>query len=325
MRIVDPRKNKIDLGYDDSRDTIGIVFKTQEEFNGKPMLGVIIPKFMLGYSFTDNERAKEESIELNNDKCMNDDSEGQFWSSDVVIKNYITVRPLLNENRSMPTYTIGDKVIITMIDDDIKTLAFLPYTINRLGQRATDEIILAIPANTKENTELKENNTYVLYMNSDKDEQVIRLQTANKNGETCVHTFEFNSRDGIVTITDNQERSWVMNTKEDSITSKTSGTTIQQIGDKINNYCDTYNIFATTKIHFETEKYELECSTMHETCDKGVFDQENITQNSTKASINISSENHNYAKYKHSGGKFNISAGKHDFDSPVYAPVFIKK
>ena len=41
--------------------------------------------------------------------------------------------------------------------------------------------------------------------------------------------------------------------------------------------------------------------------------------------INISSENHNYAKYKHSGGKFNISAGKHDFDSPVYAPAFIKK
>ena len=68
----------------------------------------------------------------------------------------------------MPNSTIGDKVTVTMIDNDIKTLAFLPYGINRLGQRATDKFVVRVPANKKENTALTEDNTYFFKLDSKK-------------------------------------------------------------------------------------------------------------------------------------------------------------
>ena len=54
MRILDPISNDLSLGTDEYSDTIGIVFKTDEEI-GAPQLGVIIPKFMLGYTFKNGE------------------------------------------------------------------------------------------------------------------------------------------------------------------------------------------------------------------------------------------------------------------------------
>ena len=59
MRIIDPTINSIGLGYSASRDTIGIVIKPQSELDDKPMLGLVIPKFMLGYEFKDGVTAQD--------------------------------------------------------------------------------------------------------------------------------------------------------------------------------------------------------------------------------------------------------------------------
>ena len=64
MRILDPISNNLSLGTDEYSDTIGIVFKTDEEI-GAPQLGVIIPKFMLGYTFKNGDTATEVSISIN--------------------------------------------------------------------------------------------------------------------------------------------------------------------------------------------------------------------------------------------------------------------
>ena len=73
MRILDPISNNLSLGTDEYSDTIGIVFKTDEEI-GAPQLGVIIPKFMLGYTFKNGDKATEQSITVNGKKCINEDS-----------------------------------------------------------------------------------------------------------------------------------------------------------------------------------------------------------------------------------------------------------
>ena len=103
----------------------------------------------------------------------------------------------------MPEYVIGDKVIVKIIDNDLKTLMFYPYSINRLGQRATDKLIMCVPANKNENTALSEDNTY--FIKFDSTNQEVEITANNVNGETCKQTILFNPKDGIINITDNDK------------------------------------------------------------------------------------------------------------------------
>ena len=63
MKIIDTKLNKVGLGSDSTKETIGIVFKTSEELENRPLLGLIIPKFMLGYEFKDGDKAEDKTIE----------------------------------------------------------------------------------------------------------------------------------------------------------------------------------------------------------------------------------------------------------------------
>jgi len=308
MRIIDPVNNKLGLGNNPSRDTIGIVFKTSEMYNNRPVLGLIIPKFMLGYSYSDGDQPEEKTYKINNSKCINDDE--QYWDSSVKIKNYITVHPYLNQNQEMPIYTQGDKVIVTMIDDDIKTLAFLPYSISRLGQRKTDKLIMLIPGNPKENTELTEENSYMLRLDSTEDVQAITLQTSASNGEMCYHTIKLDSKNGLLTITDNKNLSVELDTQNDSITSKTSGSTIEQVGDQVNITCDTMNISADTKIYMKTDKLEIEAETIESSSSTMTIDSDKSEMNITSGQWNVDSE-------KHEGMSVSFKANTFHSDSPV--------
>ena len=77
MRILDPILNNLSLGTDEYSDTIGIVFKTDEEI-GAPQLGVIIPKFMLGYKFKNGDKAMVEISRTEN---------AEAWDITVTDKN----------------------------------------------------------------------------------------------------------------------------------------------------------------------------------------------------------------------------------------------
>lgn len=290
MRIIDPVHNVLSLGSDANQDTVGIVIKTQEQFDNMPMLGVVIPKFMMGYEFKDGETAKDESLPISGAKCVNDATCTKFWNNSINIKNYITVRPLLNQNQSMPTYVIGDKVLVTVIDNDIKTLAFLPYSINRLGQRATDKYFVGVPANPKENQALTEDNTYFIKMDS--KEKVIILATSNQNGETAAQTIGMDAETGQIAITDNQERTWLLDTQNDSITSKTSGTTIEQVGNVINIKCDQMNIEAATSFKLKTSTYDEKFDTMNSEGTSVKCQWSNFTQTTDVGKWNVSNETH---------------------------------
>ena len=294
MRILDPILNNLSLGTDEYSDTIGIVFKTDEEI-GAPQLGVIIPKFMLGYTFKNGDKATEQSITVNGKKCINEDS-NSYWDSSIMLKNYITVDPLLNQNQSMAKYTVGDKVLISMIDNDIKTLAFLPYSINRLGQRATDKFIMAVPANEHENTALSEDNSYFFKMDSTKDFQTIQIATSNKNNETCMFRLTMDSKNGVMTIDDDSgDRSWEMNYQDDTIVTRTSGTTFTQKADKITMEADTIEGIAKTKISFDVKDgdFELNASNIKEKSSDTKYEFDNFKQTSDVSTYEIKNEKHN--------------------------------
>ena len=319
MKIIDSYKNKIGLGSDRNRDTIGIVIKTVEENNNKPVLGLYIPKLMLGYEFNGNNvKAEDASISIKGSKCLNENK--SFWNDSVMIKNYIQVRPFLNQNQSMPLYTKGDKVIVTLVDNDIKTLAFLPYSINRLGQRAVDILQMAVPANPKENTALDEDNTYFIKLDS--KAKIIILSTSKKNGEACAQTFGMDAENGQIVITDNQDRSWLLDTQNDSVTTKTSGTTVEQNADVINVDCDTMNVKAETKITVKTDTMEIECDTIKSKGSDVTYEYDNFEQKSDSGKWNVENEEHKGTSMEISESTYHSDADLIGLNGTVIFPVF---
>ena len=308
MRIIDTKLNVIGLGSDNNKETVGIVFKTSEELDNRPLLGLIIPKFMIGYEFKDGDKASDTEIPISGSKCVNENSDKTFWSSSINMKNYILVRPYLNQNQSMPDYVVGDKVIVSIIDNDIKTLAFLPYSINRLGQRATDKCMFSVPANPTENTALTEDNTYFIKMDS--KSKVIILSTAKKNGETCAQVIGMDAENGQIAISDNEDRSWILDTKNDSITSKTSGTTIEQTGNVINIKADTINIEGDTAVNIKTATLKQESDTMEAKASNCKFEYDNFSQKSNSGKYEIQQE-------KHEGMSMSLKESTYHNDSPL--------
>ena len=308
MKIIDPKLNVIGLGSDNNKETIGIVFKTSEELTNRPLLGLIIPKFMIGYEFKDGDKASDTDIPIHGSKCVNDDSCTKFWSSSINMKNYILVRPYLNQNQSMPDYVIGDKVIVSIIDNDIKTLAFLPYSINRLGQRSTDKCMFSVPANPKENTALNEDNTY--FIKIDSNNKVIILATSKQNGETCAQVIGMDAENGQIAISDNEDRTWVLDTKNDSITSKTSGSTIEQVGNTININADTINITGDSAINLKTSSLSEESDSMKSKSSNSEFEFDNFKQTSNSGKYEIQQE-------EHSGMSVSIKSSTYHNDTPL--------
>lgn len=303
MQIIDSINNTVGLGCDNSSDTVGIVMKTAEDL-GYPALGVFIPKFMLGYDIKGGEAGEEIDASISGTKCVNSADSINIFDYSVMIKNYIVVRPLLNQNQFMPEYVVGDRVIVKVIDNDLKVLMFYPYSINRLGQRAIDKLLLVIPSNPKENTALTEDNTY--FVKLDSVNQKLQIIANNSNGETCKHTVELDPGQGIITITDNGDLSWVMDTNNDSITSKTSGTTIEQCSDVITMKGDTLNIEMDSQINVKTDTEINECETIKSTANDVTYNYDNYKQNTESGTWTVRQEVHDNTSAAFSGSTFHV-------------------
>lgn len=289
MNIIDPIKNKIGLGAVRNTDTIGIVIKLAEELDNVK-LGLYIPKFMLGYTMTDGDIAQESIASIDDSKCVNDSSNSDFWKPSITVKNYITVHPYLNQNQSMPYYTIGDKVLVQMIDNDIKTLAFLPYSLNNLKQRAVDKCMFSVPANPEELVDLTEDNVYFFKMDSKM--KAIILSTSEENGETTSHKIVMDGENGQIIITDNKDLSWTMDTKNDKVTTTTSGTTITQEANNINMTADNITLDVNEKFAVNTDVMEISANTIKEEALKAEYEFDKFKQNTDNGEWVIQKEKH---------------------------------
>lgn len=314
MQLIDSINTIPGLGVDNNVDTVGIVMKTAEQL-GFPGLGVFIPKFMLGYSLKSGDKAKDETVSISSSKCVNSSDNNCSIQSSAVLKNYIVVRPLLNQNQFMPEYVVGDKVIIKIIDNDIKTLLFYPYSINRLGQRATDKLIMLVPANKKENIALSEDNSYFIKLDS--SNKLVEIIATNVNGETCKQTIQLDAGKGIITITDNNKLSWTMDTKKDTITSKTSGSSIQQSADVITIKGDTLNIEMDSEVNIKTDTENNEAETIKSKGSDVTYEYDNYEQTSDAGKFNIRDEQHEVTSVAFKGSTFHVDCPTNGFNGPV--------
>lgn len=296
MNIIDPIRNKVGLGASRNSDTIGVVVKTPDEL-GDTKIGVYIPKFMLGYSMSKGELAKDTPAPISGKKCINDPSNSKFWKSSITVKNYVVVYPYLNQNQSMPYYTIGDKVIIRMIDNDLKTLAFLPYSLNNLKQRAVDKCMFSVPANVEEDLDLTEENVYFFKMDSKL--KTIILSTAEQNGETSLHKFMIDGENGQVIITDDKDLSWTLDTKNDKIISKTSGSLITQEANNITLTGDNINLEVNDKLVVNTDILELTASTIKGEANKTELNFSKYTLESDNGQFKVQKEKHSGMTFEH--------------------------
>lgn len=314
MQLIDSINTIPGLGVDNNVDTVGIVMKTAEQL-GFPGLGVFIPKFMLGYSLKSGDKAKDETVSISSSKCVNSSDNSCSIQSSAVLKNYIVVRPLLNQNQFMPEYVVGDKVIIKIIDNDIKTLLFYPYSINRLGQRATDKLIMLVPANKKENTALSEDNSYFIKLDS--SNKLVEIIATNVNGETCKQTIQLDAGKGIITITDNNKLSWTMDTKKDTIISKTSGSSIQQSADVITIKGDTLNIEMDSEVNIKTDTENNEAETIKSKGSDVTYEYDNYEQTSDAGKFSIRDEQHEVTSVAFKGSTFHVDCPTNGFNGPV--------
>lgn len=321
MQIINTLDNTPGLGSDNDSDTVGIVMKTSEEL-GFPGLGVFIPKFMLGYSLKSGEKATEKSISISNSKCVNDKSIGSVIDKSLILKNFIIVRPLLNQNQFMPEYVVGDKVIIKVIDNDLKTLMFYPYSINRLGQRATDKLLLVVPANKSENTALSEDNTY--FIKVDSTNKNIEITANNVNGETCKQTILMNPSEGTITVTDNKNLTWTMDTKNDTIKSQTSGSSIEMASDVITIKADTVNIQTESEVNIKTDTLNNEASTIKSKGDDVTLEYNNFKQKTDSGEWDVRDEVHSVTSVSYKDGStFFVDIPTIGLNGQVVFPNFV--
>lgn len=314
MQLIDSINTVPGLGVDNNVDTVGIVMKTADQL-GFPGLGVFIPKFMLGYSLKSGDKAKDETVSISSSKCVNSSDNNSLIQSSAVLKNYIVVRPLLNQNQFMPEYVVGDKVIVKIIDNDVKTLLFYPYSINRLGQRATDKLIMLVPANKKENTALSEDNSYFIKLDS--SNKLVEIIATNVNGETCKQTIQLDAGNGLITITDNNKLSWTMDTKKDTITSKTSGSSIEQSADVITIKGDTLNIEMDSEVNIKTDTENNEAETIKSKGTDVTYEYDNYEQTSDAGKFSIRDEQHEITSVAFKGSTFHVDCSTNGFNGPV--------
>lgn len=320
MRIIDDVNLKIGLGYDNNADTIGIVFKLPKDTGVADKLGVIIPKFMSGYEYKAGDKATDKSITVKNDKCVNAKGTKSFLSGSMTMKNYVEVRPLLNQNQSMANYVIGDKVLIQIIDNDIKTMAFLPYSINRLGQRDVDVYRVCIPANSETNVALTEDNTYYLLLDSDKQQLV--LSTSKKNKESCAQTLEFDSKQGLITLSDNGDRKITLDTKNDEVVMQTSGSSVKMTGDKTVISADSIELNGESSVKIKTDTLTVEADTIKSKGSDVEYEYDNFKQTTQEAKFKIDTENHEGNSVAFKGSTFHVDIPVIGLNGCVVFPSF---
>ena len=104
------------------------------------------------------------------------------------------------------------------------------------------------------------------------------------------------SKNGVMTIDDDSgDRSWEMNYQDDSIVTRTTGTTFTQKADKIIMEADTIEGIAKTKISFDVKDgdFELNASNIKEKSSDTKYEFDNFKQTSDVSTYEIKNEKHN--------------------------------
>lgn len=253
MKVVDFKGVKVESSSDFITETIGIVVKNQEE-TGFNTLGLFIPRLMMGMNIDGGK--KEEVMSVGYTKIKNSKKK-QIGKATANWQNYIEVPCLQIPNVQLPKYKIGERVYVKFADQDINSIAFLPYSVTDTKKRPTDIVDFGVSARKDDKDELKDENTYRLRFDS--IEKFIQLYMTKANEEISTYSILIDGKNGKIVIGD-EKRFISLFTEDDMIQIENEAGSVWQMKEGVVNLtCEEYNVKASKKIYMETETFDIKC------------------------------------------------------------------
>jgi len=247
----------VENSYKYIEDSVGIVVKTKDE-TGTNAFGVYVPRLMCLIDMGRGPEEKSKSLSKVSSKIKNSKNKN-IGETTVKIKNYVEIVPFVIPNISMPNYRKGEKVLISFIDNDIKSPVMYPYGWDDLVRRKTDKAELWVPAKKKEYDELSSDNMYRLYLDS--ENKYISLHMSKANDEVSSYTIVIDGKNGILKVTDDGKRNIEIDTRKDSITvNNETGSSIKMERNRIKVETDFFEVNAKQSIKLKTNSYDIEYS-----------------------------------------------------------------
>lgn len=233
------------------RESVSYVIKTQEDLESTD-IGVFIPRLMPAMEIgTTGEIASD--ISLNTDSCIN--SEDFPVTENVVSRNWLRVSPRNLTNITPPRFVKGSIVFINFMDSDIKSPYYSVTSLDYNGHLQTDTCRFFVPASPEPNVVLTKDNMYFVELDSKKNRLII--STNKNNGETCKHMLIMDSKNGVLTLTD-EARSFNVSCDDDTLVLKNEADSAIILNkDEITISAKKIKILGDEKITVETNNMEI--------------------------------------------------------------------
>lgn len=253
MKITDYKRLIVERSNDFLHDnTSGIIVKTPDEI-GQNVYGVYIGRL---FNSTFTKEPFEEKVNLDTNKCLNSINKN-IGNTSATSSNYIHLTMFSVYNLSMPRLIKGEKILIGMIDQDIKSIYIKPFCRDQIRNRPTDTLEMYVPAsNNYDGNFLDDNDKY--YLKLDSVNKNIRLHMSDAQGEVSKYDLIIDGNNGNISITDGS-RSFTISTNNDEIfISNEAGSSIVIREDIIDMSCAKFYLKATESINIESPKMEAE-------------------------------------------------------------------
>lgn len=290
-----------------ARETPGKVLKTCDDTKNQNTVGVYIPRLMFAIDCTNGP---QESVSTLNTSCIANKGNKNIGSSSVKLTNYVTLPFFIIPNVAVPKFKKGENVIVGFADEDIKSMMVMPYKMNEMVNRKTDQASWYIPAKKNEKDEVSLKNVYALQMDS--EDMLMTLVMNNDQGEKSRYFLTFDGKNGEAYFSDDNKRFVKFTTKTDTILIQNeSKTKISMEKRKIDVECDDFSINAKNSFKVKTSSYSIEADSMKEKASS--LDSKIDTRTEKGNSYTI-----NYTKLKKEGTSEEAKYSKVGYTTPIF-------
>lgn len=243
-------------------NSVGIVVKTAEEI-GENVYGIFIGRMMQGV-YTQSGPL-EEVVNIESNKCLNSVNRN-IGQTSATSSNFIHLNMYAPYNLSMPRLILGERVLVGVIDQDIKSLYIKPFNRDKIKYRPSDILEMYVPASGNyDGEDLSDINKY--YVRCDSVNKVIRIHMSNANGEVSQYDLVLDGTNGSASLTDGI-RSFVINTANDEILmTNEAGSSITLRESAIDIVCANLYIRASEAISVESPRATLEITDVEQVSD----------------------------------------------------------
>lgn len=237
--------------------TLGTVVKTAKEL-GVNAVGVYASRFFMGMDISAG--ASETNVKLDKKKLANSINKN-IGKSSVEASNYIILPHRKLDNFSDPMYNLGERVVISMIDQDITTMAVEPAGFDDITRRRNDSKKIFVRSAENEDDPVKDGNSYYFLLDGINKMATIHLSDAD--GEVTKLDMTFDAGNGIFSVTDGT-RSFGFGTDDDKVVMKNSASSISLEGGKIVITADDLEVMINNSTKFNSTTYKGEVQTFSE-------------------------------------------------------------